>query len=536
MKTLFTQAIEDAQLLCIQGSDTSKMVDVMAPLILGFITDKAFFELDINFIADVIEASNLEFTESQAAYIIKMLGNEKKKNVSSLLSFPYRAYTASILSKLVLDISTQPQLKELMKVTPLDESAEGVARYREETEREIKENESEYMSKFNDITNFRKTIEDAKNSEQEKIEELKKRESEEIEMLKKKYAEELEKLKYQNEQKKRRIAEINRYLVNPPTPEEHKEEIDNIKKESEKTINDLKNRIMDEYNQLRVLFDELNDITPEMRKEMDEKEKREKEESRPNDRINGYMLPEVIKQVHVNKFGQVNLVKLPRKVKTIFDAIAVRDVKRVREMLQKNKNLINELTDGRISVLMAALKTKDEEIVDTVLEFQPNMNHKDAKGRIALHHAVLHIQTEIIKKIIERTQNREVEDNDKMKPLDLLQKRETLQSELFKICQEEGRKVEELIKILQQYPDLAVKPFQEDIRLIHVAADSNRYQMIDKLLEFGADINAQDKNGNTAMHYAFRRNNKETVELLLERGCNYKLTNNEGVQGLYWKD
>ncbi|XP_058123817.1 uncharacterized protein LOC131281807 [Anopheles ziemanni] len=50
---------------------------------------------------------------------------------------------------------------------------------------------------------------------------------------------------------------------------------------------------------------------------------------------------------------------------------------------------------------------------------------------------------------------------------------------------------------------------------------------IELLLDHGAELNAQDEKGNTALHYAFEENQIELVELLIERGADLKLRNNE---------
>lgn len=53
-------------------------------------------------------------------------------------------------------------------------------------------------------------------------------------------------------------------------------------------------------------------------------------------------------------------------------------------------------------------------------------------------------------------------------------------------------------------------------------------KMIETLLEAGADINLQDKNGATPLHRAVRTRCAETVQHLLDAGCNPLLRNNSG--------
>lgn len=55
---------------------------------------------------------------------------------------------------------------------------------------------------------------------------------------------------------------------------------------------------------------------------------------------------------------------------------------------------------------------------------------------------------------------------------------------------------------------------------------------IEKLLDLGADINATDENGNTALHIAVKYSQTETVKLLLKRGANFEAVNGAGVTPL----
>jgi ankyrin repeat protein len=70
---------------------------------------------------------------------------------------------------------------------------------------------------------------------------------------------------------------------------------------------------------------------------------------------------------------------------------------------------------------------------------------------------------------------------------------------------------------------------------LHYAADgsplchpSRQLQTIQLLLDSGADINAQDKNGATPLHRAVRTRCAAAVKLLLDSGANYKLHNKPG--------
>ena len=52
------------------------------------------------------------------------------------------------------------------------------------------------------------------------------------------------------------------------------------------------------------------------------------------------------------------------------------------------------------------------------------------------------------------------------------------------------------------------------------------------LLSKGADVNAKDIHGNTALHSAAEQGHKEVVKLLLSKGADKKVTDKEGKTAL----
>ena len=52
--------------------------------------------------------------------------------------------------------------------------------------------------------------------------------------------------------------------------------------------------------------------------------------------------------------------------------------------------------------------------------------------------------------------------------------------------------------------------------------------MVEKLLELGADVNAQTTNGNTPLHSLLKAEQRNIVILLLEKGADINAKNEEG--------
>ena len=61
-----------------------------------------------------------------------------------------------------------------------------------------------------------------------------------------------------------------------------------------------------------------------------------------------------------------------------------------------------------------------------------------------------------------------------------------------------------------------------------------RRDAVQKLLDRGADVNAQDNDGDSAMHGAAQTGNVEILDMLLEKGGNAELKNKQGGTPLMW--
>ena len=66
-----------------------------------------------------------------------------------------------------------------------------------------------------------------------------------------------------------------------------------------------------------------------------------------------------------------------------------------------------------------------------------------------------------------------------------------------------------------------------DILLI-LAYDRQYYELMELLLEYGADVNSQDAWGKTALHYAAEGNNIKYVKFFLDRGARVDIQNIDG--------
>lgn len=72
------------------------------------------------------------------------------------------------------------------------------------------------------------------------------------------------------------------------------------------------------------------------------------------------------------------------------------------------------------------------------------------------------------------------------------------------------------------------------IPLLHFAAKFGKYIPITLLRKFGANLDEQDEDGNTALHHAVMGGHPEIVHYLLKKGANREIRNNQGKTAEEW--
>lgn len=91
------------------------------------------------------------------------------------------------------------------------------------------------------------------------------------------------------------------------------------------------------------------------------------------------------------------------------------------------------------------------------------------------------------------------------------------------------------MKAIEAYPELAREPTQVGDYLLHYAAVSGNEKLIRLLVQHGADVNARDPQGGTALAHAVGHQEKtKPVKVLLELGADPNLADNEGRTPIYW--
>ena len=67
------------------------------------------------------------------------------------------------------------------------------------------------------------------------------------------------------------------------------------------------------------------------------------------------------------------------------------------------------------------------------------------------------------------------------------------------------------------------------VSLLSIAVQSNSFQIVNYLLNVGANPNIRDNNNNTPLHFALTFHNYEIADMLIQRGADEKVINKMGI-------
>ena len=179
---------------------------------------------------------------------------------------------------------------------------------------------------------------------------------------------------------------------------------------------------------------------------------------------------------------------------------------------RRGAKLDDPLPDGTYPILIA----KDEDLIEILIERKVRLNVTDNSGRNILHYWVVNKKLEWISKFEEKIQDLiNIKDNSGDTPLHLAAIN----------CN-----MDLLNKLIDLGADVNATNNKQDTPL-HVAAENSRPNVIDLLLSKGADINQQNEKGDTAFHILINEEEKPVVNVIkyFKQGLDPTIQNNSGI-------
>ena len=204
--------------------------------------------------------------------------------------------------------------------------------------------------------------------------------------------------------------------------------------------------------------------------------------------------------------------------KSFFAAGQASDLMAINAFLDAKINPNAQDSDGR-TVLISAAARGDLEVVNTLLRRGADPNVKDKRQYTALSHAVEAMYEDVVDALLNRS---ELDTNVRG-----LNSRPVL---LAYVWRDNKARVE---KLLARGADANAQDADGDTAL-HGAAQTGNVEIVRMFLDKGANPNAKNRQGGTPLMWAAVYGHDEAVRLLLSRGADPSLKDNDGITAGEW--
>jgi uncharacterized protein len=204
--------------------------------------------------------------------------------------------------------------------------------------------------------------------------------------------------------------------------------------------------------------------------------------------------------------------------KGFFAAAQARDMMAINAFLDGGMNANAQGDDGR-TVLIAAAARGDLEVVNTLLRRGADPNIRDKRDYTALSHAVEAMYEDVVDALLNRP---ELDTNSRG-----LNGRPVL---LAYVWRDNKDRVE---KLVARGADVSAQDADGDTAS-HGAAQTGNVDMLRMFLDKGANPNAKNRQGGTPLMWAAVYGHDEAAKLLLSRGADASLKDNDGITAAEW--
>ena len=204
---------------------------------------------------------------------------------------------------------------------------------------------------------------------------------------------------------------------------------------------------------------------------------------------------------------------------SLHQAISKGNEKCILQYIENGSDL-NMKDHKGLTPLLLALKHNQLEIAKILIKHGADIELANKGGRTPLHFAIELGSIELTKAILERNANINAKDKKGMTPLHYASAFDFDNPDMAQLLIANGANLKEV-------SDLGTTP-------LHLAAGKGFVNIARFLLQKGSDINAKDKKGFSALHYASDSTEKQNmVQFLIDNGANLKEVSHLGITPLH---
>lgn len=213
----------------------------------------------------------------------------------------------------------------------------------------------------------------------------------------------------------------------------------------------------------------------------------------------------------------------------------------VKALLTQRGDLINQPNNMGDTPLIRAAASDKTEIVEMLISSGANLNHQGAHGLTALHWAAGKNKADIVEILVTQGADITISSNHGS-PLELALKQNSVQAgKILEKRQEQINVKNDIFKAIDANDEDAISKLIQsnkknlenrnadgDTPLLY-CLKNKKSKLASKFIAVPVDINAQDKDGNTALHLAAQNGLTATIKKLLKNTtCNSNKKNNAG--------
>lgn len=202
----------------------------------------------------------------------------------------------------------------------------------------------------------------------------------------------------------------------------------------------------------------------------------------------------------------------------------------IKEILEFNKNIIglsiHDIKDESEHIpIHYAIRFNNIEALKLFIEYGSNLSIADDNGYNSLHLSIFSRSIEIVKIIT----NKRIDSDT---TLDINSKTKTGDTALHIACNLQEK---EIVEILLKNDEIEInaQDFENEFTPLIYAVNLSNFDIVNILLENGANVNLQDGFGNTVVHYSVIEDNIKILSRLVEFDPNLNLWNTDGKTPLH---